>query len=159
MMNTDRATEGGEAILATANAWATVPPPEVVAELNNLAQAYALFTDLGRADELARLFTADATWDGSDLGYGSAEGPEAIAATVLEHFDPARPMIHVPGPPLLVQISDEVVRGVGWCFATRSPGASASPLIYFHYEDEFRRDGGGWLYSSRRLFLRFRSAA
>jgi SnoaL-like domain len=158
-MDVDRAAQGRDAILATACSWRSAPPPDVVAELTNLVQAYALFTDEGRADELAGLFTADATWDGTDLGYGSARGPEAIAATVLQHFDSTRPMIHVPGPPLLVQVSDSEVRGVGWCFATRSTGDGASPVIYFHYDDEYRRDDRGWRFSSRTLLLRFRSAA
>jgi hypothetical protein len=150
---------GRDAILATARSWSSAPPPDVVAELHNLVQAYAFFTDEGRADELAAMFTADAKWDGTDLGYGWAEGPEAIAATVLQHFDPTRPMIHVPGPPLLVRVSDSEVRGAGWCLATRSAGDGASPVIYFHYDDEFRRDEGVWRFSRRTLLLRFRSTS
>ena len=155
-MNVDRGAS--DALLATASSWSSAPPPDVAAKLNNLVQAYALFTDKGRAAELATLFTADATWDGTDLGYGSARGPEAIAATVLQHHDPTRPMVHVPGPPLLVQVSDSEVRGVGWCLATRSGGDGASPVIYFHYDDVFRRDDGGWRFSRRTLLLRFRTA-
>jgi hypothetical protein len=157
-MDTDPTIRGRDAILATARSWTSAPAPDVVAELNNLVQAYALFTDEGRADELAGLFAADATWDGTDLSYDSARGPEAIAAAVLKHFDPARPMIHVPGPPLLVRVSDSEVRGVGWCLATRSPGDRASPVIYFHYDDLYRRGDDGWRFSNRTLFLRFRSA-
>ena len=151
-------TDGRDTIVATAGQWRAAPPPEVAVELNNLVQAYALFADKGRADGLATLFTADATWDGTDLGYGSARGPAAIAATVLQHFDPTRPMIHVPGPPLLVRVSDSEVRSVAWCSATRSGDDGASPVIYFHYDDEFRRDRGGWRFSRRTLLLRFRSA-
>jgi SnoaL-like domain len=151
-------TYGRDTMVATAGQWSTAPPPEVAVELNNLVQAYALFADKGRADELATLFTADATWDGTDLGYGSARGPAAIAATVVQHFDPTCPMVHVPGPPLLVRVSDSEVRGVGWCSATRSGDDGANPVIYFHYDDEFRRDGGGWRFSRRTLHLRFRSA-
>jgi hypothetical protein len=156
-MDAEETARGRDAILATARSWTSAPGPDVVAELNNLVQAYALFTDEGRAEDLAGLFTADATWDGTDLGYDSARGPEAIAAAVLKHFDPARPMIHVPGPPLLVEASDSEVRGVGWCLATRSAGDGASPVIYFHYDDQYRRDDG-WRFSSRTLLLRFRSA-
>jgi hypothetical protein len=146
-----------DTILGTASGWSEPPPPDVVAELHNLVQAYAFFTDNGRVDELAGLFTADATWDGTELGYGSARGPEAIAATVLQHFDPTRPMIHVPGPPLLVAVSESEVRGAGWCLATRSTGDGTGPLIYFHYDDDFRRDAGRWRFSRRTLLLRFRS--
>jgi hypothetical protein len=77
----------------------------VVAALGNLVQAYAIYADRGREAELAALFTADATWDGTQRGYGAAEGPESIAATVLVHFDPGTPMMHVPGPPLLVAVA------------------------------------------------------
>jgi SnoaL-like domain len=153
-------TYGRDTMLATARQWSSAPPPDVVAELNNLVQAYALFTDEGRADDLASLFTDDATWDGIDLGYGSAQGPEEIARCVLQHFDPARPMIHVPGPPLVVGVSESEARGASWCMATRPTVDGAGPMIYFHYDDQFRRDDGrGWLFSRRALLLRFRSAA
>jgi hypothetical protein len=144
-------------LLETAGRWNEPPPPDVVAELGNLIQAYAFFTDNGRAPQLAGLFTDDATWDGTELGYGVAHGPDAIVATVLQHFDPDHPMIHVPGPPLLVAISESEVRGASWCLATRSGGISTSPTIYFHYDDEFRRDAGVWRFARRTLLLRFRS--
>jgi hypothetical protein len=157
-MDTERTSSGRDAVVATATSWVAAPPPDVAVELHNLVQAYALFTDDGRADDLASLFTDDATWDGAELGYGSARGPQAIAATVLQHFDPDRPMVHVPGPPLLVAVSDSAVRGVGWCMATRSSADGPVPLIFFHYDDEFRRDeGGAWRFSRRKLLLRFRS--
>jgi hypothetical protein len=152
-METERASDG---LLETARGWDRPPPPDVVAELHNLVQAYALFTDNGRAADLAGLFTADASWDGTALGYGSAHGPEAIAATVLQHFDAARPMIHVPGPPLLVQVSPSEVHGAAWCVATRSSGDGPGPLIFFHYDDAFRRAAGGWRFARRTLLLKFR---
>lgn len=154
----DPVTDALDGIVATANAWSQLPSPGVVAELQNLVQAYALFADCGRGDDLADLFTEDAAWDGTELGYGSAQGPAAIAATVLEHYDPARPMIHLPGPPLLVELSDERASGVCWCLATRSTGGAPSPLIFFYYDDEFRRDGASqWRFARRTLRLRFRS--
>ena len=155
-METDRTTDRRDTLLATARRWSESPPPDVVTELQNLVQAYALFTDNGRADDLGELFTADATWDGTDLGYGTAQGPDAIAATVLQHFDPTRPMIHVPGPPLLVAVTESEVRGVGWCLATRASSDGTAPLIYFHYDDEFRREADRWRFSRRTLLLRIR---
>jgi hypothetical protein len=157
-MNTERTSSGRDAVVAVATRWDATPPPDIAVALHNLVQAYALFTDDGRADELASLFTADATWDGSELGYGSARGPQAIADTVLQHFDPDRPMVHIPGPPLLATVSATEVRGVGWCMATRSSGDRPAPLIFFHYDDDFRRDDDGvWRFSRRTLLLRFRS--
>ena len=151
-------TRAVDDLLSTAGEWASPPPPEVAAVLVNLLQLYAVYTDRGREAELAALFTPDATWDGTEMGFGVGEGPEAIAATVLSHFDPAQPMMHVPGPPLLVAISDDVVRGVSWCIAARSSGdkAGLDPVIWFHYHDEFRRDDGAWRFRSRKLLLRFR---
>ena len=147
-----------DAIAATARAWSAPPHPETVAALQNLVQAYAFFTDHADADGLAGLFTADASWDGTDLGYGSAQGPADIVEAVLQHVDPARPMIHLPGPPLLVHASDDHARGMCWCMATRAAAGAAGPLIFFYYDDEFRRDDAGrWLFSRRTLRLRFRS--
>jgi hypothetical protein len=159
-MADDPVTGKLDSILATASRWSTPPSPAVMAHLQNLMQVYALYTDEGRGQELARLFTADATWDGTELGYGVASGPEEIAATVLQHFQPARPMLHVPGPLLAVEIADGEARGVSWCLATRESGSGAGPLIYFHYHDGFRRDAaGGWHFSRRVLRLRFRAGA
>ena len=66
-------------------------------------------------------------------------------------------MIHVPGPP--PPRPRVRLRGArsGLVLATRSTGDGASPVIYFHYHDEIRRDEGGRRFSSRRLLLRFRS--
>ena len=147
-----------EAIAAAARVWSAPPHPETVTALQNLVQAYAFLTDHADADGLAALFTSDADWDGTDLGYGSAHGPADIVAAVLQHVDPARPMIHLPGPPLLVEESEDHARGLCWCMATRAAAGAPSPLIFFYYDDEFRRDDAGrWLFSRRTLHLRFRS--
>jgi SnoaL-like domain len=142
----------------TAARWRDTPAPEVVAQLQNLVQVYAVVTDAGRSEELAALFTPDATWNGEDLGYGSARGPADIAATVLQHFDPTRPMMHVPGPALLVAISRTEVHGVSWCLATRPSPEGNGPLIWFAYDDVFRPDDvGNWRFAARTLRLRFRT--
>jgi SnoaL-like domain len=156
-MSDHATTQAVDDLLSTAGEWASPPPPEVAAVLGNLLQLYAVYTDRGREAELATLFTPDARWDGTELGFGVGEGPEAIAATVLSHFNPAKPMMHVPGPPLLVAVSDDIVRGISWCIATRMSGDRLDPLIWFQYHDEFRRDDGAWRFRSRQLLLRFRA--
>ena len=62
--------------VAIAGAWATPPDPADAEALRNLLQAYAVLTDAGAVDALAGLFTADAEWDGTSLGFGTATGPE-----------------------------------------------------------------------------------
>jgi hypothetical protein len=133
-----------------------VPSPEVALLLQNLQQRYAVLTDQGHTDPLAELFTDDAVWDGNELGYGYAEGPAAIAANVTGHFRADRPMMHLPGPLLLTAVADDEVHGTSWCMATRWLGDSTSPIIYFHYEDVFRRGADGtWRYGRRVLRRRF----
>lgn len=146
------------ATMETAARWRDTPPPEDVAQLQNLVQVYAVFTDAGLAAELSALFTSDASWNADDLGYGSARGPADIAATVLQHFDPTQPMMHVPGPALLAAISPTEVHGVCWCLASRSSSEGDGPLIWFSYDDVFRRDDDGhWRFAARTLRLRFRT--
>ncbi len=140
--------------LALAARHGSAPPPEVQGPIGNLLQAYALLTDAGRESQMAALFTADATWDGRELGYGTASGPEAIAAMVLTHFRPDAPMVHLPGPPLLVQTGPEQVDAYTWCLATRLSEGRMSPLIYFAYEDTLVRDAGAWRFRRRTLRLR-----
>jgi hypothetical protein len=132
--------------------WALPPPADEAEALRNLVQAYAFLTDAGDATRLAELFTADASWDGTDLGYGSADGAQAIAALVTAHHRPDAPMMHLPGPPLLVARSATEVHGVLWCTATRATTEGRIPTIYFIYEDEFVRvDGAGWRFRRRTL--------
>lgn len=135
-----------------AERWREAPPPGVVHEIVNLLQAYALLTDQGRKESLEALFTDDAVWEGSELGFGRAEGPQAIAALVTGHFDPDRPMMHLPGPPLLTVAGTDEVGAFTWCTAARGSG----PVIYFHYEDVMRRDASDrWRFASRILHPRF----
>jgi SnoaL-like protein len=139
--------------LAITARWSNAPDPASSQLIQNLVQAYALYTDTGRIPELATLFTADAVWDGRALRYGYAEGPEAIAATACGHFRASEPMMHLPGPALLTAVADDEVHGVCWCLATRWTQGSTIPLIHFYYEDVLRRgDDGLWRF--QRRFLR-----
>ncbi len=144
---------GWRTALETASRWERAPGPEDAQLIQNLVQAYALFADAGRPEDLAALFTADAEWDGDELGYGRAQGPEAIGAAVAGHFRPDRPMMHTPGPALLTVVDETEVRGVCWCLATRWDAGEARPLIHFYYEDVVRKaDDGRWRF--RRRYLR-----
>jgi hypothetical protein len=138
--------------------WAAVPPPADALVVQNLLQMYGFLTDQGRAGPLAELFTDDAEWDGNELGFGAASGPAAIAALVTGHFDPTHPMIHLPGPAVLTSAAEDEIHGVCWCTATRWTGAETGPVIYFHYEDVFRRDDGRWRFARRLLRRRFPAA-
>jgi hypothetical protein len=132
----------------------------VALQLNNLVQVYALLSDHGGTPELAVLFTPDAEWDGTELGYGSATGPNDIAQRVTEHFRDSEPMMHMTGPALLVAMSDAEVRGVTWSLATRWSQGEVRPLVLFYYEDIFRKDEGAtWRFSRRVLRQRLRSTS
>lgn len=153
---TEQASDASGSALSVAARRGNPPPPEAVCEINNLFQAYALFSDHGRTGELAELFTHDATWDGREIGYGTAAGPAEIAETVVSHFRVDRPMVHLPGPALAVAVSDTEADAFSWCLATRLTDGQTSPVIYFSYEDRLRRVGGSWLFQHRKLCLRFR---
>jgi hypothetical protein len=133
--------------------WQHPPNGDDAAAIGNLLQSYAIFTDNGCREELAAVFTADATWDGTDIGYVYCVGPEQIADTVLQHLDPARPMVHLPGPPLLVRIDDDTVEAFSWCLATRQVEGVTKPIMYFSYQDVVVRTAVGWRFRSRLLSL------
>jgi hypothetical protein len=135
-------------------------PPSAadVVEVGNLLQAYALFIDHGCREGLASLFAPDATWDGTELGYGAATGAARIVDVVLGHHDPDRPMAHLPGPPLLVRTAEDHLETFSWCLATRLEQGRAKPVVFFSYDDELVRTHRGWRFQSRHLRLRFRGA-
>jgi len=141
----------------TPRRWGDVPPPDDALEVQNLLQVYGFLTDQGRGQELGTLFVDDAEWDGTELGFGSARGRDDIVALVTRHVDPARPMIHLPGPPVLTGGGDEI-HGVCWCMATFWTGSGTAPLLYFHYEDVFQRQSGDWRFARRVLRRRFPDA-
>ena len=142
--------------LETASRWAMPPPPATCLVLQNLVQAYAMFTDAGETARLAELFTEDAEWDGSGLGYGTAVGPEAIAQLVCGRYKADEPMMHMPGPVLLVGRDDVEVHGVSWCTATRRTGDAMRPVIYFYYDDVFQRaTDETWRFRRRHLYAAF----
>ena len=143
---------GTDVGMAVAGEWTTAPQPDVALQLNNLLQVYALWADHGRTEELTALFTPDSEWDGTELGYGIAAGPSSIAEQVTGHFRDSEPMMHMTGPALLTAVSPTEVRGVAWCLATRFSDGQTRPLIYFYYEDTFRKDDGSpWRFSRRLL--------
>ena len=142
----------GPHALDLAAQWQQAPPdPATTQAIANLMQAYALFTDHARGEDLAGLFTEDAVWDGRDLGYGTARGPQAIAEAVLVHDKPDSTMVHLPGPPMLVSRSDREVGAFSWCLATRSVGGQVRPLIFFAYTDVLRCDEQCWRFAHRTL--------
>ncbi len=139
--------------------WTAVPSPADALVLQNLLQMYGLLTDQGRRDELADLFTDDAEWDGNEFGFGRATGPTAIASLVAGHFDRSRPMVHLPGPAVLTTAASDEIHGVCWCLNTRWTGSELTPVLYFFYEDVFRRGNHGrWQFARRRLRRRFPNA-
>jgi hypothetical protein len=142
-----------EAALDVGSRWRAVPLAEDAVRIQNLIQVYALYGDAGRVEDLATLFTDDASWDGTELDYGTAEGPIAIAQRVAGHFRPEEPMMHLPGPALLTAVSDDEVHSVCWCLATRWTNGVPIPHIHFTYSDEIRRGADGtWRF--RRRYLR-----
>jgi SnoaL-like domain len=149
---TQPAMPRGPQALDIAARWQQAPrEPDTLAAIQNVMQAYALFTDHARGEDLAGLFTDDACWDGRDLGYGTATGPQEIARAVLAHVKPDSTMVHLPGPPILVTESEREVAAFSWCLATRSVGGQVRPLIFFCYEDLLRFDERGWLFAHRTL--------
>jgi hypothetical protein len=143
---------GPSAALDIATRWRSSPSdPDTLQAIANLIQAYALFADHGRADEMAGLFTDDAVWDGHDLGYGVGVGPQDIARTVLAHYRPDSAIVHLPGPAMLVTESEQEISAFCWCLATRRVAEEVRPLIFFSYADVLRRQDSIWRFSRRTL--------
>jgi SnoaL-like domain len=136
------------------------PSGEDAAAIQNLIQSYGYLVDNAQEAALAGIFTDDAEWNGTEFDYGVQVGSVAIAASLVRHFDPENPMMHLPGPAILSLVGPDEVAGAVWSMSTRWVDGATLPFKYFHYEDRYRRGLDGiWRIHRRHAHRRFRPPA
>ena len=118
---------------------------EDIEALKALKSRYAEYCDNDyNPDQLAPLFTSDATWDGGVLGH--AEGRDAIHAffAVASQAIPFA-VHHVMNPDITVD--GDRATGTWLLWQPCVHGSGAALWIAGRYQDEYRREDGVWRFS------------
>lgn len=105
--------------------------------------------DAGELDRLHELFTADVTYDVTDLGAGSLEGLAAIREAALT-LGELNPVGHHVTNIVLTELADDRVRALPKGIGINADGTSGSVT----YEDTISRGDQGWRISHRKVLAR-----
>ncbi len=129
---------------------------EDIEAIQQLKYRYAALCDQDyEADGLAELFTQDAIWDGGSMGLN--EGREAIRT-----FFRATPAVmpfaihHVINP--AIQVDGDQATGC-WYLWQPCVVAEGNQAVWMagRYDDQYRREEGGWRFSHVKIELRMLS--
>lgn len=113
----------------------------------DLGVLYARAVDDHDVDSVVAMYTADGVFERRGV---AAAGPAGIRAAYVASFDTYRTMLHTPHPGVVRLHGDGTASG--WShghaeLATRSTLVLAS----FRYEDDYRCEGGRWLFARRSI--------
>lgn len=113
----------------------------------DLGVLYARAVDDHDVDSVVAMYTADGVFERRGV---AAAGPAEIRAAYVASFDTYRTMLHTPHPGVVRLHGDGTASG--WShghaeLATRSTLVLAS----FRYEDDYRCEGGRWLFARRSI--------
>lgn len=122
-----------------------------IEDIKQLKARYAAACDEDyNPDKLAPLFTEDAIWDGSILGY--AEGRKAIHTFFSGSKDLVSFAIHQISNPL-IEIDGDTATGQ-WYLWQPMVFQGAALWLSATYADEYVRQDGQWLYQHLKLNIR-----
>jgi SnoaL-like domain len=117
--------------------------------ITELISMHGHLVDAGELDRLHELFTADVTYDVTDLGAGSLEGLAAIREAALA-LGELNPVGHHITNIVLTELADDRVRALSKGIGINADGTSGSVT----YEDTISRGDQGWRISHRRVLVR-----
>jgi SnoaL-like domain len=130
-----------------------------IEEIKRLKARYFRLLDTKRWSELAELFTPDARFEGPTPTVNYESGPQAFVASVRALFDGAI-SCHQGYLPEIEILSEDTAHGI---WAMHDDVEFPTPRIdgdwvgctgysgYGYYEETYRRCGGSWRISSRKL--------
>jgi uncharacterized protein (TIGR02246 family) len=113
----------------------------------DLGVLYARAVDDHDLDAVVAMYTGDGVFERRGV---AATGPDEIRAAYVESFATYRTMLHTPHPGVVRLHGDGTASG--WShghaeLATRSTLVLAS----YRYEDDYRCEGGRWLFARRSI--------
>jgi hypothetical protein len=117
--------------------------------ITELIALHGHLTDAGELDRMDEVFTADITYDVTDLGHGTIEGLPALRDAALA-LGEANPVGHHVTNTVLTEIAEDRVRALSKGIGINADGTCASVT----YEDTVARGGRGWRITHRRVLAR-----
>jgi SnoaL-like domain len=113
-----------------------------------LISMHGHLVDAGELDRLDELFTADVTYDVTDLGAGPLEGLAAIREAALA-LGELNPVGHHVTNIVLTELADDRVRALAKGIGINADGTSSVT-----YQDTISRGDQGWRISHRKVLAR-----
>ncbi|MCW2913351.1 MAG: hypothetical protein JWN52_1419 [Actinomycetia bacterium] len=117
--------------------------------ITELISLHGHLIDGGELDRMHELFTADVTYDVTDLGGGSIEGLAAFRDAALAMGE-MNPVGHHVTNIVLTELADNQVRARSKGIGIKSDGTSGSVT----YEDTILHGDQGWRISHRKILAR-----
>lgn len=117
--------------------------------ITELISMHGHLIDAGELDRLHELFTADVTYDVSDLGGRTIEGLAAFRDAALE-MGARNPVGHHVTNIVITELADDHVRALSKGIGVMADGTCGSVT----YEDTISRGDRGWRISHRRIIAR-----
>ncbi|WP_326822554.1 nuclear transport factor 2 family protein [Streptosporangium sp. NBC_01639] len=117
--------------------------------ITELISMHGHLIDAGELDRLHELFTADVTYDVSDLGGRTIEGLAAFRDASLEMGE-RNPVGHHVTNIVITELADDHVRALSKGIGVMADGTCGSVT----YEDTISRGDRGWRISHRRIIAR-----
>jgi ketosteroid isomerase-like protein len=118
-------------------------------DINDLINRHGHLVDAGDLDRLGELFTADVTYDVSDLGYSALQGVEAVRTAALALGD-ANPVGHHVTNVVITGLGDGSARVRSKGIGIKADGTAGSVT----YDDVVTRQADAWKISYRKVSAR-----
>jgi hypothetical protein len=117
--------------------------------ITELIALHGHLTDAGELDRMGEVFTADVSYDVTDLGHGSIEGLPALRDAALAMGE-ANPVGHHVTNTILTEIAEDRARALSKGIGIYADGTCGSVT----YEDTVARGECGWRITHRRELAR-----
>lgn len=116
--------------------------------IREIMARYCFYTDTGQSEEYADLFTDDCDWDGGP--FGRCVGKAALLAMHKSSGDSATKLRHV-NTNVIITVNGNEAQAISYV-AVLGVGEQ-SPTVFFagSYLDRFVKQGGRWLFKTRRI--------
>lgn len=122
-----------------------------VEAIRMLTARYAHCLDRNRIEALVALFTADAVFDETRVGLGIFDGREEIARFFEHDAKVMDKQVHYATNFVLDRLEGDEASGACYFLAQGITRSGGEIYATGFYEDEYRREGGQWLFARRTV--------